>query len=99
MGAAADHQRGFDLVVDDQLTTAADGIRVHLLPLRVEHGLARAERPRPEAAHRVDAAGEVALEERQLVVDDALEARWTMGAPASAFVPPDRNRPSNFAVV
>jgi hypothetical protein len=52
------------------------------LALRVEDRLARAERAGLEAAHRVDAAREVALEERQLVVDDTLRT--------SARTRPDR---------
>src|SRR5262249_8849674 len=60
-----------DLVVEDQLLAAADRGRVDHLPEAVPGRLAWTERARLEAADRADAAGEIALEERQVVAREA----------------------------
>src|SRR5262245_11322587 len=74
------HEREDDLVVQDELRAAADRcVRVRGAA-GVLAELAGAERARLEAADRVDAAREVALEERELVpvdpvVTDAVRTR------------------------
>src|SRR5262245_208885 len=58
-------EREDDLVVEDDLLAAADRIGGDLLPEPVEGGFPRPHRPGLEAANRIDAAGKVALEQRQ----------------------------------
>src|SRR6185369_12399372 len=60
-----------DLVVEDDFLAPADGSGRHDLAHAVLALLARTERAGLEAADRVDAAREVALEERQLVAREA----------------------------
>src|SRR5262245_8069257 len=64
------HEREDDLVIQDELRAAADRRARVRSPASVLAELARAERARLEAADRVDAAREVALEERELVSVD-----------------------------
>src|SRR5205085_3152912 len=72
LDAGIGDDRENDFVVDDELAASADLAAAALDAVRmVAEILARTERARLEAAHRVDAAGEIALRQRQLL---ALEA-------------------------
>src|SRR5262245_6285386 len=80
------HDREDDLVVEDDLRAAAHGRIGDHVAEDVLAILARAEGPGLEAPDAVDAAGEVALEQRELV---AFEARV---APSIAALRPQRVR-------